>query len=310
MGKDIGVYFESWASKWVSNAGDMDLAQIEKPVTIVNLSFLKPNTSYYPGQRSLAGTGLEFSQDFNVVVEAIAILRSKGIKVLISVGGATYPFNGYNAPACAALCVDLGCDGIDIDWEPSGGSDSDEEFGPIIDAYSKALGTSKFLSTAGFSTGAYDKTGNGGYQGMNIKGLTTNGSQLHWINIMAYDAGPLPDYDPVAALHAYRVYYPGPLVLGMEVGSQGWGGALLTEEDVVRSTTGALEESTQNGVFVWSYLKNPTNTPTPQRVIEISAEVFNSAPPTTPPPTPTPTPCPDGFLTCPNCFKQFNITLS
>ena len=56
---------------------------------------------------------MEFSQDFTVVKQAIALLKKRGVKVLISVGGGSYKFpSGDNAIAVCSLAADLDVDGI------------------------------------------------------------------------------------------------------------------------------------------------------------------------------------------------------
>jgi len=62
---------------------------------------------------------LNFSLDFKTVVESIRLLKKRKVTVLLAVGGGSYwsdpkPFNHLG---CIDLMNDLGCDGIDIDWE-------------------------------------------------------------------------------------------------------------------------------------------------------------------------------------------------
>uniref|UniRef100_A0A1D2AAE4 Uncharacterized protein n=1 Tax=Auxenochlorella protothecoides TaxID=3075 RepID=A0A1D2AAE4_AUXPR len=83
---------------------------------------------------SLEGTGLNFegtsAGEFGARVQA---LRSRGTKVMISVGGASTPdntvsWNSFNAAAAAAFVQDFGLDGIDIDFQP----DKPGERGPRL----------------------------------------------------------------------------------------------------------------------------------------------------------------------------------
>ena len=120
MNKLCGVYFDTWASKWVSKSSDMDLAKIPAPFNVVYLAFAQPDMTYKSGSYNLSGTGLNFSQDFSVVKGAIKILQAKGTKVMLSVGGASYlNWAGMNTKAIDALVLDLELDGVDIDFEPS-----------------------------------------------------------------------------------------------------------------------------------------------------------------------------------------------
>ena len=112
----VCVYYESWSPTWTSDPNQMSLSQISAPTNIVNLSFAHPTCTYSRGQKTWKGTGLDFSQDFSVVYSAIQILKKKGIKVMLAVGGGSYwsdPNVVFNPANSVALMVDLGCDGID-----------------------------------------------------------------------------------------------------------------------------------------------------------------------------------------------------
>jgi len=266
----VCVYYESWAPAWTNDPLQMSLSGISAPTTIVNISFAQPACAYVAGQKSWQGTGLNFSQDFAVVCAAIQILKKKGIKVMLSVGGGSY-WSDHNVvfkPAnCVALMLDLGCVGIDLDWEA--GEAHDYQLTNAIAALKPLMPKGTFLTFAGTSTGAYGKTGNGdNYQGMNIHAMTNQGDNVDWINIMAYDAGP--DYDPIGALECYRMYYKGPLLLGFEIGDMAWGGYKITLRDVVNWCSRALKENRNNGVFIWAYHKDPAGTPTVKDIITVA----------------------------------------
>ena len=267
----ICVYFESWSSTWTNDPNNLDLAQLSSPISIVNLSFVQPACAYVAGQKTWQGTGLNFSQDFWVVSAAIQILRKKGIKVMLSVGGGSYwsdPNVIFNPSNCVALMKDLGCDGIDLDWEV--GEKYDYQLTDAIKNLKPLMPSGTFISFAGTSTGAFGKTGNGdNYKGMNIHAMTNQGGNVDWINIMAYDAGP--NYDPIGALECYRIYYTGPLLLGFEVGDMAWGGYKITLRDVVNWSCRTLKESPKNGIFIWAYHKDPAGTPSVQDIITIAS---------------------------------------
>lgn len=268
--KHCAVYFETWYSKWVNDPKQMDLAQISWPVTIVNLSFVLPGCSYWSGQNTFMNTGLNFSQDFWVVKGAIAILKAKGIKVMLAVGGGSYwsqPNTFYNAPSCVALMRDLGCDGIDLDWEVN--KSYDWELTEAIKKTKALLRTGEKLSFCGWSTGAFGPTNGDSYKGMNIHAMVHQGSSCDWINIMAYDAGP--SFDPIGALECYAIYYKGPLLLGFEVGTQAWGGALLSEDQAKKWLECTWQHSKNYGMFVWAYLKESNNTVSVKRLLEMSS---------------------------------------
>lgn len=260
----IGVYFETWSCPWANSAADLALAKIAKPIDQVYLSFVNPNCSYKKGQCTWNGTGLNFSSDFKIVKEAISILQNQGIKVILAIGGASYSFSPYYPQNCADLMMDLGCDGVDLDWEPADGFKSANKLGNIISITRQAIGK-KFLSLAGFSTGCLDPNGDT-YRGMNIQGIRECGQLLDQINVMAYDAGR--GFDTKAAYDAFRKYFSKSLALGFEVGKQGWGDAWLTMEDVKASC-----QWLKDGCFVWAYFK--AGPPSAVEVCQTVAQILN-----------------------------------
>lgn len=299
----LAVYWQSWSSAWTASPDGMDLvAKLDPRIGVVYICFAQAaNMNYSRGRNSFSGTGLQFSQDFWVVKSAIAKLKARGVVVMLSVGGASYPFtkDSANICGCADLALDLGCSGIDIDWEPADPGRDSWQFGHIIEAFRNALWDGAKLSAAVWSTGAHPVS-DGGYSGMNISGLKSNGGMLDWINIMAYDAGT--GYDAVDACRRYRSIYSGPLYLGFCIGQQGWGGALLSEKNVSDGLAYLTYDAPRNGIFIWSYQKDPGGTPTVMRILDLAQSAFNNTPTPAPPPSPTETGC---KLSCPNCgYKQ------
>jgi len=249
--KNISIYFDSWASKWGSDGSKLDLALLDiNGLTCVNLAFAQPDCSYKSGQKTWDGTGLNFSQDFSVVYDAIKILQGRGITVMLSVGGGSYSnWTGFNSMAIKDLAIDLGVCGIDVDWEDGSGKTK------LIDIM-KEVWTPKYLSFAGFSTGAFEPSEGDQWRGSAIDTLKWGG--FNWVNIMAYDAGP--GFDVSGAYDSYRVLWSGDLVLGFEVGAPGWGGYMLTSGDVV-SGVDHVKNDLNGGVFVWSWGSDSTGTP-------------------------------------------------
>ncbi len=267
----VEVYWQTWSSRWCSKPEDMDLVrELDPRIKTVYLAFSTATHSYSRGRKSLDSTGLQFSQDFSVVVGAIAILKARGVRVMLSVGGGSYPFSidTVKPACCVALAQDLGADGIDVDWEPANPATDAWQFGPIISAFRKEIWPGARLSAAVWSIGAEDPAA-GGYSGMNRAGLRSNGRDLDWINIMAYDAGK--SYDPIKACRKYREVYAGPMHLGFEIGKQGWGDALLSLDDVIRGVAWISQESPDNRVFVWAYQKENYGTPGVKDILEIAA---------------------------------------
>ena len=294
----ICVYYTSWSSPWVSNSEHMDLAIIRDNISgvdCVNISFAQPDMTYTKG--SFNGTGLQFSQDFDVVVGAIKILKSKGVIVMLSIGGGAYwsGTKSCNVNDWFRLASDLGCDGIDLDWENDAAHDYE-----LTNAIRLCGNYSGKLSFAGFSTGAYGKDGST-YKGMNIDAMVNIGDKVDWINIMTYDAGT--EYDPLGALDCYRIYYGGVLNIGFEVGVQGWGGALLSRDDVVRMVTYAKNNNPNNGAFIWAIGK--AGNPSVSDIVSICSGIFNGAnKPAVTIPVPLPAPVSTGgtdSITCGVC---------
>lgn len=293
-----GAYFQTWSSRWASDPTKLDLANIDYRVKIVYLSFVDPKTTYSLGQKTWATTGLEFSMDFMVVKKAIDILTGRGVQVMLSVGGATkkfpQPYTLGHSISLYALCIDLGCSGLDVDWEDT--YKNREDFGNIIKTLAMNRGSRK-LSAACWSTGAYPNDGSD-YQGMNIIGLQKSGVLLDWINIMSYDAGPTYDMD--RAYKAYRDIYAGTIYLGLLVGAPGWGGYLLKTEDIKKAV-----QLSGNKVFVWAYQKEPTGTPTVGDIL--AANSTTKVDPTIGMPNPPP-PTSVSTLVCPNCATKLIVT--
>jgi hypothetical protein len=280
-----GVYYPTWSAPWKSAVKDMEILDIPRSVTHVYLAFANPECMYQKNAKSFSGTGLDFSMDFSIVVGAIKELQNRGTKVMLSVGGGSYwsSTRSYHARNCVDLCDDLGCDGIDIDWE--GPATNDYELTAAL-LETRAL-TKKLLSFAGFSTGAYGKDGDT-FKGNAIDAMVKAGWAIDWINIMAYDAGK--DFDPLGAFDCFRMYYGGPLVVGFETGTQGWGDAFLTMNDVQKVKQYIAGKN--SGTFVWCWKKDPM-------VLDILNQV--AAPVVVMPKE-------DG-MSCPNCGKGLKLVL-
>jgi hypothetical protein len=303
----IGLYFPTWSSPWTSDPTKMDLAGMKKEfptLDVVYISFASPDNTYVKGSKKWDGTGLSFSMDWNVVVDAIKILKSQGVVVMLSVGGGSYWSSTklLNAKGSVDLMNDLGLDGIDIDWENGAAKDYE-----LTDAIVKLhpLMNGKYLTFAGFSTGAYGKDG-GEYKGMNIDAMVKHGDKIDWINIMSYDAGGPNMYDPLGALDCYRIYYPGPLNIGFLVGQHSWGGYLITRDDVNKWSDYTAKNSDKNGAFLWCY-KKPGD-PGVKEVIDIASKYFKNVPPglpTVPQPPTTPKPPSSLSIKCPVCATVF-----
>ncbi|RZA05885.1 MAG: carbohydrate-binding protein [Moraxellaceae bacterium] len=181
--------YVTYASTWNTSIYDLTTANIPNYITNVNLSFVRPDTTYQKGSYAFdqGVAGFEFvegamtnngqktftAQQATDLRNAITALRNRGTQVWISVGGWSYSqgdqWSHFNAPRVVALAQDLGASGVDIDWESStsicnkGDSASfsctkDAEVGNIISSLHseiQARNAGLGISIAGWSTGAY-----------------------------------------------------------------------------------------------------------------------------------------------------------
>ena len=116
-------YFPSWSETYPTASGSR-LRNMPEEVTHIFLSFIKPNMRYTKGSFDIKGVGIEVPYDGHVLKETVDHLKSKGIKVILSIGGETYwgTNDAYNIDyvAIADFVRDFGFDGIDWDYEPDG----------------------------------------------------------------------------------------------------------------------------------------------------------------------------------------------
>lgn len=268
----LGVYFESWEDYWADKVEDCALAKIEG-ATHVFLSFVYPNCGYKKSQGTWYDTGLEFTCDFQIIRQSIKRLQSRGIKVILSVGGASYiSWEKFNPLSIALLCYDLEADGFDLDYEPINYFEK-ELFIECIKKMKPFCVSGQTLSIAGFAGGCLTPEQQP-YRGTLIPVLEECKNLLDFVNIMNYDAGK--DWDYHAAYRSYEevVDRKTPLNWGLQVGKQGWGDALLTEKDVLEFKHDLAKG---DGFFVWAYFKS--GSPDFRRIVEL----LKTPPPELPP---------------------------
>lgn len=271
----MAVYFQTWSEPWVNESSKMTLSNLDTRIKVVYLAFANPQGTYTAG--SFAGTGLGFSMDFNVVQGAISILKSRGVTVMLSVGGGTYPFAGNPPCPMVNLATDLGCDGIDIDCENGA-------WGPVVELYKKH--TLLKISAAVWSTGAFEAT--------MTKDLSKYIELADWINIMAYDAGN--DYSPLDAYQAYKKLYTKKIYVGFCIGQQSWGGHLTDLNEVIRVKSGLMEG---DSFFIWAMGKQ--GSPTVSEIL--------GAPNTSKDLPPQPPVSKEATIPCPNCNVLLTLNL-
>jgi chitinase len=264
-------YYQSWSDGWKANGADTTLAKLPGYVNVVCLSFMSPNTQYVAGSGSLGGTGLSFPYDGPTLRDAVKTLhqRNPGTRVLISVGGATYPnWASFNPQAVAAFVNDFGLDGVDLDYEPAnaactsnGGSvscPSDNEYVNVVDAMRAAMPRPKWVSIAGWSVGAYGEGAwasappASAYAGLSLAVLKRAGAALDLVNVMSYDASPA--FDPKQALAAYQHYYNGRIAMGIETPPEAWGGHEYTIPEI-DALADAVNSAGAAGLMLWSIQK-------------------------------------------------------
>ncbi|MEN8907220.1 MAG: glycosyl hydrolase family 18 protein [Clostridiales bacterium] len=186
--KESRMYL-GYAGTWNTSIKDLKTSNIPDYFTHINLSFVKPNTTYKKGSNNFDQkvTGFEFvegastnsgqktfsANDIKELKNNIKQLTSRGTQVWLSVGGWSYSqgaqWNGFNAKNIVDLATDLGASGVDIDWESSGSQcnkksenefscSKDSEIINIITSLDKQIKSSNSklgISIAGWSTGAY-----------------------------------------------------------------------------------------------------------------------------------------------------------
>ncbi|WP_109852117.1 Ig-like domain-containing protein [Aquimarina sp. AU58] len=117
-------YFPSWSESWAGPGQGSKLRDIPEHITHVFLAFAKPNLRYQKGSLDITNTGIQTPYGGDTLKESVAALKSKGIKVILSVGGETYwgtdAAYDINYQQIKDLVDDMGFEGIDWDFEPNG----------------------------------------------------------------------------------------------------------------------------------------------------------------------------------------------
>ncbi len=270
-GKLFVGYYQTWSDSWKASGADTVLANLPSYVNVVNLSFAQPGMSYTAGSLSLAGTGIGVPYDGPTLKDAVTALHQKnpGTRVMLSVGGATFPnFGAFNAGTIASFVKDFGLDGVDIDYEPAnpsctapGGTvtcPSDAEYVSVVKSMRAALPSPYWISIAAWSVGAYGEGAwanappSSAFAGISLAVLKQASSSLDLVNVMSYDASPA--FDPVEALHAYQHYFTGRVAMGVEVPPEAWGGHLETVGEI-DTLAAAVNGSGAAGLMLWSIQK-------------------------------------------------------
>lgn len=117
-------YFPSWSESWASTGQGSKLRDLPEHITHVFLAFARPNLRYQKGSFDIANTGIQTPYGGATLKETVDILKTKGIKVILSVGGETYWATNaaydIEYQQIKDLVDDMGFEGIDWDFEPNG----------------------------------------------------------------------------------------------------------------------------------------------------------------------------------------------
>jgi len=305
-------YYPSWSDNWFSSVGwdgvalgndailkSSMMARIPATYTHVVAAFAQPNFSYSTAGNFTAnnwsGTGLNFNAGPKDIKRSIDVLHARGIKVVLAVGGATYnSWAGLAAEANAAgpittalkqIMLDVGFDGLDVDYELEGTSAARiAEYTGAINAMRRAVdlaGGQRLLTLAGWSIGA-DCTLETGSRAAACGGKTSYwggtagrerllfsqpgmAQKINMVNVMAYDAR-YEHFDGPKAWALYRDLFPSTTIvnLGLETSPEGWAGGVLVINDADAQCEGSkiLQDQFGNTVAqaysVERYAKAPT----------------------------------------------------
>ena len=282
-GRYFSGYYPTWSDNWFTafdGSGKVKsddaiyqtshFAQVPGVYTHIMVAFAQPDFAWQGlAANTWTGTGLNFNASPADIKEAVRILHQLNKKVIISVGGATYGNwttlageAGKTGPTKTALTqflVDMGFDGLDVDYEIGDASPAAvTQFVQAIQAMREAVdaaGANRQLGIAAWSTGAdYTATtptdatytalykapsywsGSAGRERLAFPQVLATGprsgqsvgSLFDLVDVMSYDAQTL-HYDPVTAYDEYRDLVPAtvPVSIGLEIAPEGWAGGLL-----------------------------------------------------------------------------------
>jgi hypothetical protein len=299
-GRYFAGYYPSWSDNWftVTNWDGTkksdneiytasNLAQVPGVYTHVVLAFAQPDFAWGGlSANGWSGTGLNFNATPADIKEVIRLLHVLKKKVVVAVGGATYNNwaglageagrSGTTKSALTKFMVDLGVDGLDVDFEVIGADSATvAQYAGAIQAMREAVdaaGGGRLLTVAAWSTGAdytADLSSEPGYPGTpsywgggagrerkTFKRTVSSGSLagrsiaslFDVVNIMAYDAQTY-HFDPVTAFDQYRAIVPSsiPVSLGLEIPPEGWAGGLLVINNRDAGADGTIVVADQYG---------------------------------------------------------------
>lgn len=270
----IVAYHDSWSEPHTTNPAHTTIARLPRHIDVLMLAFARPDL-IYAGDLDLTHTGLEYRINGEMLRAAIAALRQRhpDVKVLLSVGGATYRgWRRLNLGGIVALVRDLGLDGIDWDYEPNHpdcrtspdgriSCATDRGWETLVTRGRSALPRPFLITVSAWSVGAYGEGAfarsrpRSPYTGSMLGLLRSpHARDIDLVSINAYDAGPT--FDPLEAFQAYRAVWPGRLALGVEVRYAGGTGpfhSLARTEALAR----AVARDPMGGMMLYAWLMTP-----------------------------------------------------
>ncbi|WP_433662551.1 hypothetical protein ACQPW1_10580 [Nocardia sp. CA-128927] len=267
------AYLESWAEPGVSEAARSNLANYPSYIGTIILSYMMPDSTYSGGD-TFEGTGLQFSYEASVLRGALSALRQRNpdVEILVGIGGGDYTnWSQLNVAAIAEFVSHFGLNGVEVCWEPTDPGcrlnageivcSTDEESIAVVRALSKGLPAGSTLSVAAMHVGAYgegswaDSQPVSAWTGVSLALLRSDvAGSITRLNISAYDAGTA--YDPKQALAAYQNYFAGPILLGVAVAPESWGGHVVTLAEV-DALANEVKARDAGGMSIWSLTKQP-----------------------------------------------------
>ena len=271
----IVAYHDSWSEPPATNPAQTSIAQLPRYVDVLMLAFARPDL-VYANDLDLTQTGLEYRHMTGALLRAsIAALRQRhpDVKVLLSVGGATYRgWRRLNLDGIVALVRDLGLDGIDWDYEPNHpdchtqadgliACVTDRSWEALVTRGRTALPRPFLITVSAWSVGAYGQGSfaharpRSPYTGSMLGLLRSpHAKEIDLVSINAYDAGPT--FNPLEAFQAYRAVWPGRLALGVEVRYAGGTGPFpsLTQAEALART---VARDPMGGMMLYAWLMKP-----------------------------------------------------
>lgn len=214
--------------------------------------------------------------------------------MILSVGGQTYNnWAQFNLVALDALVTDLGCDGLELDFELT---KSQKDLLSTITGQCVAKPWETWI--AAFSVGAYDgnqSPAGSDWEGVNLPAIKAHGGRIAGINIMAYNAGPT--FSPMVAYDAFRKWCPNTQInVAWMVPPEDWGGHTVNDTEIDAVCRWLLSKNQKSGMCVWTIQRNFNQLGSGawimRRVQALSPKSGTTPLPPTPLPTPTPTPLP------------------